>query len=112
MTAPRIIGYSAPITLGGGAGAPADVWTWTNDMAPAAGDTRPWYGMLVDVRGQHVSRAGVTVWWALTAAGGNATLSAASSTTDGRGIATVDVTYDDSGTADDTIEVSGSLTAP
>ena len=97
------------VIRGVGGGTPVDVWTWTNDPLPRAGDTRTWYGYLVDERGMHVGQAGVTVHWTLTAAGGNATLAASSSVTDATGIATVSVTYSDAGTADDTVQVTGSL---
>ena len=104
------VGRGAAMRIGvRGPGEPVDVWTWTNDPLPRAGDTRTWWGYLVDASGQHVGQAGVTVHWTLTATGGNATLSASSSVTDATGIATVDVTYDDSGTADDTVQVTGAI---
>ena len=93
----------------GGVGAPADVWTWTDDMAPRAGDVRNWYGMLVDAGGNHVGKAGVTVNWTLSAPGGNASLSAATSVTDATGVATVAVTYTADGAVDDVITVTGAL---
>jgi hypothetical protein len=78
-------------------------------MAPRAGDSRNWYGMLVDAAGNHVGRAGVTVHWGLTATGGNASLAASSSVTDATGVAVVAVSYTDAGTEDDIITVAGSL---
>lgn len=104
-----LTGRSPRIRVYVGPGAPADVWTWTDDLAPKAGDVRTWYGMLVDATGGHVAKAGVEVAWTLTATGGNATLSAASSMTDARGIATVDCTYSTGGSASDIVTVEGGL---
>lgn len=91
---------------------PAGVWVWTDDPSPRAGDTRTWFGMLVDATGLHVGRSGVTVYWTLTATGGNANLAAASSVTGADGVATVSCTYTSAGGVDDIVVVAGSLTAP
>jgi hypothetical protein len=90
-------------------GDPTAVWVWTDDPSPRAGDVRTWFGMLVDAKGNHVGRAGVTVYWTLVAAGGNATLAAATSVTAANGVATVEVTYSTGGTKDDIVTVSGAL---
>ena len=94
------------------AGAPATVWVWTDDPSPHAGDTRTWFGELRDAKGNHVGLSGVTVYWVLTAAGGNASLSASSSTTGADGVATVSCTYTGDGGVNDIVVVDGTLTNP
>jgi hypothetical protein len=93
----------------GGTGEPSAVWVWTDDPSPHAGDVRTWFGMLVDAAGDHVGRAGVTVHWTLVAAGGNATLAAATSVTGADGVATVACTYSGAGGIDDIVTVTGAL---
>lgn len=104
------VGISNTIRHADSPGEPASVWTWTDDPSPRVGDTRTWFGELRDAAGNHVGRAGVTVHWTLVAAGGNATLAAATSVTGADGVATVDCTYSAGGAADDIVVVTGSLT--
>jgi hypothetical protein len=105
-------GTSQSIWRSTDAGEPASVWVWTDDPSPHAGDTRTWFGELRDAKGNHVGRSGVTVYWVLTADGGNASLSGASSTTGTDGVATIEVTYSGAGGTADIVVVEGTLTDP
>lgn len=90
------IADTAAVTVTAAAGAPSQYVVTSSSAAPAAGGQVTITAQLADAQGVAVAQAGRTVTWSKTGVGG--AFAAATSQTDGQGVATVVLTVGAAGT--------------